>query len=105
MFVFLLEILEGKGPKPRSFWAVLKKQCAWPQVSKAPLVPHAPATMADTLVPLSALTSSEMAAPDIELKTEQDDMAMQTTADPLPPDPTPIAWSYSTHAAFLNAFP
>jgi len=39
LFVFILEVLDGDGPKPGSFWIALKK-CCHPSLSlKMPEVP------------------------------------------------------------------
>src|SRR6267142_5862183 len=39
MFVFILEVLDGTGPKPGSFWTALKKHCHRLLLPKLPKVP------------------------------------------------------------------
>jgi len=79
MFVFILEVLNGDGPKPGSFWTAPKKRCHRLLLPKLPKVPpHI------TPAPLASLAVLETSGQDMMTGVEP-----SAPIDPPPPIPTP----------------
>jgi len=51
LFVFVMEVMDGEGPKPGSFWIVPKKRRCRPLPAKSPPPPSVPGPPASTLGP------------------------------------------------------
>src|SRR5579863_2632758 len=51
LFVFVIEVMDGVGPKPGSFWIVPKKRRHRPLPAKSPPPPSVPGPPASTLDP------------------------------------------------------
>jgi len=81
MFVFILEVLDGDGPKSGSFWEVLKKHRHHPTLPKKPEVPPA---ASEALVE-APLTPTPLEQPD----PDGHDLMTGVVHPALPDPPTP----------------
>ena len=89
MFVFILEVLDGDGPKPGSFWEVPKKRRHRPTLPKKPdEKPVASPSASEALVD-SLLASTSPAVPEPSGHEMMTGVKPSAPIDPPPPFPTP----------------
>jgi hypothetical protein len=114
LFVFLLEILTGEGPKPEVFWRARKKRsrasrevCLATKALTPTSAPPAPSLVPTMpLVPCAQSAPKAAPLPEVSPLRSGDDVSMGSrpaTPTPLPTAPHPHA--LRSNADFLKSFP